>query len=187
MNKTTIMELTTKRLFLRPVCLDDKDTLFKYRSDPETFKYLSFIPNEVNDVEKFIKKSAKNINVPGTWFQFVILLKDSKILIGDIGVHFLDADPQSEQVEIGYTLNPMFRNNGYAIEALSEIIDYLFRSLNKHRITASIDPTNEASIKLIEKLGFRKEAHFKKSLFFHGKWVDDLVYAILSEEWRRKY
>jgi len=177
------MEFTTKRLCIRPVRLDDKDALFKYRSDPDTFKYLSFVPIEISDVEIFIKNSAKNINVTGTWFQLVILLKESNSLIGDIGLHFLDSDPENKQVEIGYTLNSVFRNNGYAKEALTEIIDYLFQSLNKHRITASIDPTNEASIKLIEKLGFRKEAHFKKSLFFHGKWVDDLVYALLSEEW----
>jgi RimJ/RimL family protein N-acetyltransferase len=178
------MQFTTKRLLIRPISITDKNDLFKYRSDPETFKYLSFIPKSVNDIEEFIAKSTKKINVSGTWFQFVILLKESKILIGDIGVHFLDDQPHS-QVEIGYTLNPDYRNNGYAREALIEIIDYLFTALEKHRITASIDPANQASINLIEKLGFRKEAHFKQSLFFHGEWLDDMIYAILAKEWAK--
>ena len=62
----------------------------------------------------------------------------------------------------------------------------LIFDLKKHRITASIDPRNTSSIRLIERLGFRKEAHFKQSLFFHGEWVDDLIYAMLAEEWKTK-
>ena len=98
----------------------------------------------------------------------------------------MNTDPENKQVEIGYTLDRNFRGNGYATEALSVIIDYLFNTLNKHRITASVDPTNAASIKLIERLGFRKEAHFIEGLFFQGKWVDNLVYAMLAREWKKK-
>ena len=185
MSVNSFKETFTKRLCIRPVCLSDKEALFSYRADPETYKHLSFVPKELGDIENFIKKSPENINIPGTWFQLVVLLKETNTLIGDIGLHFLDSDSKNKTVEIGYTMNPEYRNKGYAKEALREIIDYLFSTLNKHRITASIDPLNEASIRLIEKLGFRKEAHFKKSLFFHGKWVDDLVYALLLEEWSK--
>lgn len=179
------MELTTKRLIIRPIQIEDKIDLFEYRSDPETYKYLSVAPKELKDIEKFIEKSSKDINVQGTWFQFVVILKENQRLIGDVGLHFLETEPENKQVEIGYTLNPDFRGNGYAYEALTDIIDYLFNSLQKHRIIASIDPINLSSLKLIEKLGFRKEAHFRKSLFFHGEWVDDLVYALLKEDWKR--
>ena len=51
--------------------------------------------------------------------------------------------------------------------------------LKIHRIIASIDPRNVASIKLIECLGFRKEDHFKESYYLRGEWVDDLIYAKL--------
>ena len=180
-----LMEFTTKRLNIRPIRIEDKNALYEYRSDPETYKYLSFVPTEVKDVEEFIHRCSKDFNIQGTWFQFVLLLKGSQALIGDVGVHFLDTESENKQVEIGYTLNPAFRNNGYANEALTEIIDYLFTSLKKHRVTASVDPSNISSIRLLEKLGFRKEAHFKKSLFFHGKWVDDVVFALLSEEWTK--
>jgi RimJ/RimL family protein N-acetyltransferase len=116
----------------------------------------------------------------------VIVEHASKLLIGDIGIHFLETDSENKQVEIGYTLDKEFRGNGYATEALTMIIDYLINSLSKHRIIASIDPLNVDSIKLVERLGFRKEAHFVESLFFHGKWVDDLVYALLAREWKHK-
>lgn len=180
------MNFKTERLIIRPVCINDKDSIFSYRADPETNKYLSLIPCTVDDVADFIAKTSFEIDVPGTWFQFVIIEQLNNQLVGDIGIHFLDTDSENKQVEIGYTLDRRFRGNGYAIEALSVIIDYLLTTLNKHRIIASIDPINTASIKLIERLGFRKEAHFIESLFFHGRWVDDLVYAILAREWVEK-
>ncbi len=177
------MNFKTERLIIRPISMDDKKTIYVYRADPETSKYLSLVPNSEEDIEEFIEKSSSVLNVPGTWFQFVIIEKLNNQVIGDIGIHFLETDPENKQVEIGYTLDSKYRGKGYAIEALTVIINYLINSLSKRRITASIDPINQASIKLIERLGFRKEAHFIESLFFHGKWVDDVVYAILAKEW----
>lgn len=180
------MDFYTKRLHIRPVSLEDTKSMFMYRSDSGTNRYLSLIPESVDDVSDFINRTSKEINVPGTWFQFVIVELDSGSLIGDIGIHFLETDSENMQVEIGYTLNKNYRGKGYATEALTKVIDYLINDLNKHRIIASIDPTNTDSIRLIERLGFRKEAHYIKSLFFHGEWVDDLIYAILANEWNNK-
>jgi RimJ/RimL family protein N-acetyltransferase len=177
------MDFYTTRLHIRPVNVEDNKSMFKYRSDPETNRYLSLNPETEADVSDFISRTSKEMNVPGTWFQFVLIDKESDLLIGDIGLHFLESDSDNKQIEIGYTLDKTFRGKGYATEALIVIIDYLVFNLNKHRIIASIDPTNSASIKLIERLGFRKEAHFVKSLFFHGDWVDDVIYAILATEW----
>jgi RimJ/RimL family protein N-acetyltransferase len=176
------MEFITERLLIRPVSIGDKESMFRYRSDSETNKYLSLIPETVEDIAAFIGKTSSEIDISGTWFQLVIIEQISNLLIGDIGIHFLDSDNQ--QVEIGYTLDKEFRGKGYAYEALTNVNDYLINSLNKHRIIASIDPANLDSIRLIERLRFRKEAHFVESLYFHGKWVDDLVYAILSKEWK---
>jgi len=180
------MNIKTNRLHIRPVDINDKASMFNYRSDSETNKYLSLIPQTVDDVAEFISNSSKEFDVSGTWFQLAIVEKVSTKMIGDIGIHFLASNNESKQVEIGYTLSKEYRGKGYATEALSAIIDYLFNTLNKHRITASIDPTNQSSIKLVERLGFRKEAHFKESLFFHGEWVDDVIYALLEKEWKYK-
>lgn len=177
------MKLSTERLYIRPVTINDKESMFRYRSDPDTSQYLSLVPQSVEDVADFINKTSLEFNVPGTWFQLSIIEQASDLLIGDIGIHFLDAD----QVELGYTLDKVFRGKGYATEALTIVIDYLVNSLHKHRIVASIDPVNIHSIRLVERLGFRKEAHFIESILFHGKWVDDLVYAILAREWKQKH
>ena len=178
------MELEAKRLILRSVKQEDKSEIFAYRKDAETNKYQGWIPEIISDVEEFINKIPKEINLPDTWFQLVIIEKESNRIIGDVGIHFLGND--NMQCEIGCTLNKLFHNKGYATEALSAVIDYLFNELKKHRIITSIDPENESSIRLVERLGFRKEAHFIESLFINGKWVDDIVYALLSREWNQK-
>lgn len=178
------MILIAERLILRPIKPADKNALFEYRSDIITNQYQGWIPESLQDVEEFIGKLPHKINLPDTWFQFAIVEKETEKLIGDLGIHFLNA--ANKQAEIGCTLNKYFQGKGYATEAVERIMDYLFNELEKHRIVTSIDPENIHSIKLVERLGFRKEAHFVESLFANGKWVDDLVYAMLKKEWKSR-
>jgi RimJ/RimL family protein N-acetyltransferase len=174
--------LTTSRLILRPVELEDAEELFSYRSDAETNKYQGWIPASLEEVHEFINnKVAKTFDVPDTWVQFVIINKEDNKLIGDLGVHFIDED--KTQSELGCTLDKQYHGHGFALEAMKVVIDYLFNNLNKHRIHASVDPRNINSVKLMENLGFRKEAHFRESLFLNNEWVDDVIYAILKPEW----
>ncbi len=175
------MNLETNRLILRPINLNDKNEIFEYRSDAETNKFQGWIPKTIDDVKIFIGKVSKQINEPETWFQFVVIEKETKKIVGDLGIHFFDSE--NKQVEIGCTLNKCFQNKGYATESLKRIIDYLFKELNKHRIITSIDPENKSSIRLVERIGFRKEAYFVESLRINGKWVDDLIYALIEKDW----
>ena len=183
MPMTNSPKIETERLLLRAICLKDAADVFKYRSDKITNKYQGWVPEKIEDVNEFIENRVSfRINVPDTWFQFVIIDKESKNLLGDLGIHFLGAD--NEQAELGCTLDKQQQGRGYATEALRASIRYLFRDLNKHRIVTSIDPRNKASVSLVERLGFRKEAHFRKSIFIDEEWVDDLVYAMLNEDWQ---
>jgi RimJ/RimL family protein N-acetyltransferase len=177
------MKLETDRIIIRPITLADKSEVFEYRSDAETNKYQGWIPKTMDDVEMFIGKISKQIDEPDAWYQLVIIEKKTQKIIGDLGLHFLDK--ANKQVEIGCTLNKKFQNNGYATESVKLIIDYLFEKLNKHRIIASIDPENKKSIQLVERIGFRKEAHFVESLLINGKWIDDLIYALIEKDWEK--
>jgi RimJ/RimL family protein N-acetyltransferase len=60
-----------------------------------------------------------------------------------------------------------------------------FERLDLHRIWAECVADNRASARVLEKLGMRREAHFRESGFFKGRWWDSLVYAMLDHEWRR--
>ncbi|MFZ4929448.1 GNAT family N-acetyltransferase [Chryseobacterium sp. Mn2064] len=177
------MQVYTERLLLRDITLEDKQALFDYRSDAEANKFQSWIPESLEDVESFIHRNAKEFNQPESWYQLLITDKETKAVLGDVGIHFFGSE--NLQVELGITLNQSFQGKGYASETLKGIIDFLFNDLHKHRIMASIDPDNTDSMKLMERIGLRKEGHFVKSLFWKNNWVDDVIYAVLREEWPR--
>ncbi|MFB6318623.1 GNAT family N-acetyltransferase [Saccharicrinis sp. FJH54] len=177
------MKLESQRLLLRPVTPDDKEDLFEYRRDKETNKYQGWIPETIGDVENFIGRLSTQINVPQSWFQFAIIEKTSSKIVGDLGIHFMDVE--NKQAEIGCTLHKNFHNRGYATESVNLVIDYLFNDLNKHRIITSIDPDNINSVRLVERIGFRKEAHFVKSLWLNGVWLDDMIYAMIESDWEK--
>ncbi len=176
----TFTTITAGRLLLRRLEIKDRDDFFRYRSLPEVYKYQSFMPKNVTEVDDFIRGNHSNPNIPNTWFQLAISKRDEDVLIGDIGIHFLE---DNAQVEIGYTLAPSYQGKGYAIEALKAVINYLFFDVKKHRVSASVDPNNIKSIRLLEKLGMRKEGHFIKSYRMGDMWLDDCIYAMLEEEW----
>ena len=172
--------IDTDRIMISLLEPQDKEPFFAYRIKPEVYNFQLWKPASIDEVEKFINKNATILpDTQNTWMQLGIHLQNG-VLIGDMGIHFLDDD----QVEIGYTLSPDHQGYGYAFEAINALLDYLFLKLNKHRITASVDPDNQKSINLLKKLGFRPEAHFKKSILIHGEWCDDLVFALLGEEWK---
>ena len=175
--------INTDRLLIRLLEMQDMDDFFAYRSMPEVYQYQGWKPTVNAQAEDFIIKNVSIcLNTPNTWLQLAICLKDGT-LIGDIGIHFMEDDFQAE---IGYTLSLAYQGNGYAFEAVKAVLDYLFTSLLKHRVTASVDPENMKSIMLLERIGFRKEAHFRKSYHTEDKWLDDCIYAMLKEEWISK-
>ena len=148
----------------------------------QIYKFQNWKPQTLHDVEKFICTNiSKVVNVPDTWNQVGIFIKELNVLVGDIGIHFIGSD--NLEAEIGYTLSMEYQGKGYATEAVAGVINYLFHNLSKHRIIASVDPENIKSIALLERIGMRKEAHFRKSIWANEKWTDDIVYAILEEEW----
>ncbi len=156
------INISTERLILRGIKASDAESMFKYRSNPQIYKFQSWKPQTLEEVKEFIyEKTAKIPNIPDTWYQLGILFKETDELIGDIGIHFIDSD--NLQVEIGFTLSLEHQCKGYATEAIIGVINYLFNNLKKHRIIASVDPRNIKSIALLERIQMRKEAHFKKA------------------------
>jgi len=178
------ISIETQRLVIKVIQPADAGKMFEYRSDPRVSKFQNWKPVNYESIIKFINENLNvKINQADTWKQFGIYSKNDGGLIGDIGMHFLD--PQNSVVEIGFTLSPENQGFGYGCEAVSAIIQYLFKKLEKHRIIASTDPRNDRSIALLKRVGMRKEAHFKKSFLTNGEWVDDIIFALLEEEYKK--
>lgn len=175
--------LSTRRLILRPLEVEDAETMFRYRSRPDVSRYQSWLPADVSEVRAFIEKMRGSPpGMRGTWFTLAIILRETGIMAGDVGLHFPEIE--SDQLEIGITLSPAFQRRGLAAEALAEVCRFAFFTLGKERLYASVDPRNKPSIRLLERVGMRKEAFLPESMVIRGELVDDLVYAVKKPDFR---
>jgi len=175
-------EILTERLRMNRLETGDADAFFAYRSDPEVYRYQGWAPESPDEAIRFVEGQREiGFDTPGTWFQFAIRGRETGRLLGDLGVRFPEDD--TRQVEIGFTIAPAHQRAGYGSEAVRGALDMLLGARGKHRVFASVDPRNTGSLALLERVGLRKEAHFRQSLRIRGEWVDDVVFAVLASEW----
>ncbi len=83
---------------------------------------------------------------------------------------------------VGYKVDQQFQSKGIATEGIAHVIQFAFKRLKLHRIEANIMPDNLASIKVIEKLGFKKEGFSEQYLKINGKWEDHLRFALINKD-----
>ncbi len=119
----------------------------------------------------------------------VDVLKESKKMIGHL--YFKQIFPKEKMTwELGYIFNPKFHKKGYGSESSLALVEYAFKNYKAHRIMARCNPENPASWKLLEKIGFRREGHFRecgsfrKDSYGNPIWHDAYEYAILDYELR---
>jgi RimJ/RimL family protein N-acetyltransferase len=181
----SFFDLSSERLILRRFTDSDLAPFLAYRNDPAISKYQSWDVFSREEALRFIKEQ-KSLEpcLPGRWFQFAIELKQTRALIGDCA---LKVDAQDErQAEIGFTLARAYQGKGYASEAVSRLLDFLFQDRGLHRVVAITDCENQSSVALLERTGMRREGHFIQNIWFKGKWADEYSYAILRTEWLAK-
>lgn len=174
--------METTRLLLRTFRDEDLRAFLAYRNDPEVARYQSWDHTSEREARALIHEAQQTLpGVPGDAMQVAIALKSTGELIGD--VFFLVWATDARQGEIGYTLARSFQRQGYATEAVGAFLGHAFHAFNLHRVTAVVDVENRPSIRLLERLGMRREAHFRENVWFKGKWSDEYLYAILRAEW----
>jgi RimJ/RimL family protein N-acetyltransferase len=138
------------------------------------YRYQTWAPTKREEAAEFIAKySAHHSQALDVWFQFGIYVSDNNQLIGDCGFCLRE----NHQAEIGYTISPSVQKNGYGIEAVQALINFLTFQFDVLKIVASCDPRNIASISLLKKLGFVQDGFYPKSLEIRGEWVDDVVFV----------
>jgi RimJ/RimL family protein N-acetyltransferase len=175
--------LESDRLILRSFMDSDLHDFVAYRSDPKVAIYQSWHDYDLAAGRAFIAEQlAGQPNVPGTWYQIAIERRADGCLLGDLAWHTPLDQPQ--QAMIGYTLASQYQGMGFASEAVTCFLDFLFHRMEKHRVYAETDSRNLGSVKLLERIGFRREGHMIQSEWFKGEWVDNFYYAILGDEWR---
>jgi aminoglycoside 6'-N-acetyltransferase len=174
------MIFATRRLIARRLDACDLNAFVAMRNDPEVARYQSWESFSESEGHQFLSDlSGQQLGEPG-WFQFALEDRVTASFVGDCALNIQADDRRLAQ--IGYSVARPFWSRGYATEAVTELVDFAFRSFSLHRISASADPRNTASCRVLEKAGFRKEAHFRQNIWFKGSWADDVTYAILRSD-----
>lgn len=172
-------ELTGPRVRIRPGRASDAPDVFAYRADPDVARYQGWVPASVDEVRARWADTPP-APTPGQWWSGAIVVREGGALIGDVGVH-VETGP-GPQVELGVTLHPAHQGRGLATEAMQLLVAHVFETLGAHRVHCSVDPRNTACTMLLERLGFRREAHLVEAYWHRGAWVDDVIYARLRRE-----
>lgn len=184
--------LHTERLTLRPATTYDAEPTWAYRRLDSVNEWLTGVPA---DLEEYRTLFAEPSRLAAT--VIVELADDSGgRVIGDFMLRLEDAWSQVEvvecaqdaQAELGWVLDPSHTGVGYATEAVRELLRYCFEELAVHRVVANCFLDNDASWRLMEKVGMRRETHaVSESLHRSGQWLDTVGYAVLAHEWKHPY
>lgn len=178
------MLLHSQRLLIRNFKDSDIESFLAYRNIREVSQYQGWrVPYPREEGMQLINQ-MKDMNAPkaGHWLQLVIELKEIGEMIGDLGVRVNQED--ARQAVIGFTIAPAHWRKGYAVEAITCLLEFLFDDLDLHRVSADCDVENISSSRTLEKAGFRREAHFIESFPMGGRYGSEYYYGMLQREWR---
>jgi RimJ/RimL family protein N-acetyltransferase len=178
--------LATERLHLRPYTSGDFNALYDLHSRPEVTRYLYWEARDRDEVREVLDRKIRSsvLADEGDSLQLAAILPETGALIGD--VLLIWTSRPHRQGEIGYILHPDHSGHGYATEAAATMLRLGFEGLGLHRIVGRIDGRNTASARVLERLGMRREAHLVQNEIVKGEWADEVIYAMLEDEWRAR-
>jgi ribosomal-protein-alanine N-acetyltransferase len=172
--------IETERLLLRKISLADELPFFEIRSDEQAMKYIDRPRAKSPEDAVFLINMMLDLIARNQGLTWAITRKEDPVLIGTM--HLWKIDPEHHRAEIGYMLNTREHRKGYMQEAILPVIRFGFSNLKLHSIEACVNPANQASIALLEKNGFVREAYFKENYFFQGKFLDTAIYSLITPE-----
>ncbi len=178
--------LETARLVLRPFQAGDLDELHAFHSLPEVARFLYWEARDREQVRDVLdaKLSQTALEEEGQSLALAVVLRETGVVVGEVSLLWLSR--RHRQGEIGFVFHPGYQGRGLATEAAQVMLGLGFDGLGLHRVIGRCDALNLPSARLMERLGMRREAHFVHNEIFKGAWGDELVYAMLEDEWRAR-
>ena len=174
--------ITTERLTIRRFTPADLADYLTLRSHPEVARYMTADPMDEEQTARFLAKQAEaQPDETGRYHAYAVCRHGEERVIGEVGFYLDDRTPGKG--DLGYALHPDFQGAGHATEAARALVRYGFETRDLRRITAACDARNAASYRLMERLGMRREGHLLQSHLARGVWCDELLYALLHDEW----
>ncbi|MEK4207122.1 MULTISPECIES: GNAT family N-acetyltransferase [Paenibacillus] len=175
-----ITEIQTKRLKLRKMKLSDSASLFNIWSDPEVTKFMNI--NSFTDESQAVEmiKILNNLSLESKAIRYSIIELESNRIIGSCGYNSIDSS--NAKAEIGYDISKDYWGKGYAPEAIQSLMDYAFNTLNFNRIEAKVEPENNNSIRVLQKLNYTFEGTMRKCEKSKGNFIDLCIFSKLVTE-----
>ena len=171
-------EFKTERLSLRRLTLSDAPALYLLRSNEKVMQYMD-VPwaKSVEDMQKRIESFDAEL-IEKRSVNWGIRVPDNEEIIGTICIWNIDR--RNHRGEIGYLLMPAYQGRGLASEAIQTVLDYGFNVLQLHTIEGRVSPDNQASIKVLERNGFKQEAYFRENYYYDGRFLDTIVFSLIN-------
>ena len=171
--------IESDRLILRDYKETDLTDMHRLWSDEKTMYYLDdILCKSINDSEKYLKIGIASSD----GHYFCICEKGTGKYMGSIGYTITDTTPLGKIVHLGSMLLPEYHRQGYSAEAAKKVIEFAFLKDDCIRITTGCHKENDASRKVLEKAGFRREAEKVKAVYHDGVMKDRLEFAINKDE-----
>jgi RimJ/RimL family protein N-acetyltransferase len=174
-----VLPLVTERLVLRVMQPSDAGVLAAYRDDADVARHQDWeLPFSVADAERLLAGQAHldDLDAEG-WTQ--VAIDHGGEVVGDLAVGL---ESSAGRAALGYTLAPSAQGRGFAVEAVGAMVDTLFDRTSIHRILATLDDDNLASMRVIETLGFAFEGIARRAALVRGEWLDDARFAVLRDD-----
>ena len=183
LSATPSWPLRTDRLELRPFTPDDVDDLFAIHSDPVAVRYVPYAPRTRDGVVDVLRLKAAHVSLraEGDLLELAATLRSDGTVVGDLLLILRSVEHQT--LEVGYIFSGAHAGQGYATEAVRALLDLAFGPLGARRVIARVDARNDASRRLLLRLGFRQEAELVENEWFKGELSTEVDFAVLSREW----
>ena len=165
--------------------LHDLEFYFHHFNITEIVEGTCFLgPKDLQAAKRELEHYCINPFEENKGIRWGIINKADNKLIGTLGIY--DWDKTARRAEIGYDLEPAYWQQGLMTEALCVVLKYGFEKMKLNRIQALIDSKNARSMKLVRRLGFRKEGVLRQRSYFKGKFLDDVMFSLLKTEWKKR-
>lgn len=165
---------------LRPVQLEDWPRIHEWSQRPDVTQYQAWGPNTAAETRSFVEAAVLAASDrPQKRHALTIVAGD--LVVGLIEVTIRDS-PEGV-AEFGYAVHPDHWGQGFATAAARLALDYAFGSLQMVRVEATCDPTNAASVRVLEKIGMHLERTLRRHTWLGDRWRDTHVFSLLAEEW----
>jgi RimJ/RimL family protein N-acetyltransferase len=184
MMRSLRLPILTERLSLREFVKDDFKAMHAFSSDPRVTRYLFFGPRDEEGTAHYLDGLlASQLELPRTRFELAVVEGASGRLIGACDLSLIERDV----VDLGYMLGHPDWGKGYATEIALALADAAFFDLRADRVISTVDVNNQASMRVLEKVGMRWEAVYRKHRRAKNRWWDCHLYTLPRSVWEASH